>query len=55
MNDKNKLGLIDSTEFLEFVSNEFENTVQHATIEELAEFAFGNIETAIVAYNNIKK
>jgi hypothetical protein len=55
MNYENKTNLIDSPEFLEFVSKEFENTVQHATIEELADFAFGDIENAIVAFNNIKK
>jgi hypothetical protein len=55
MNYENKTNLIDSPEFLEFVSKEFENTVQYATIEELADFAFGDLETAVVAFNNINQ
>jgi hypothetical protein len=52
MNKENTIDLVDSPEFLEFVGSEFENTVQHATIEDLAVFAFGDLDTAIAAFIN---
>jgi hypothetical protein len=55
MNNENKIDLIDSAEFLEFVNSEFENTVQHATTEDLAVFAFGDLDTAIAAFINQEK
>jgi hypothetical protein len=55
MNNEKKTDLIDSTEFLEFLTSEFERTVQHATTEDLAVFAFGDLDTAIAAYINIIK
>ena len=36
--------------FLEFLNREFDKTAVHATMEELAEFAFGSIEAAIEAF-----
>jgi len=42
---------IDDLEFCEFVLREAENTIVHATVEELAEFGFGSMEDAIKAYN----
>jgi hypothetical protein len=42
---------LNDPEFLEFVNREFRSTAMHASIEELAEFAFGSIEDAIEEYN----
>jgi hypothetical protein len=55
MNNESKIDLIDSTEFLEFLTSEFERTVQHATTEDLAVFAFGDLDTAIAAFTNLEK
>jgi hypothetical protein len=41
---------IDNFEFLEFLTREFDKTAVDATIEELAEFAFGSVDAAIEAY-----
>lgn len=38
--------------FLEWLSDQFDKTAVHATVEELAEFAFGDIKAAITAYKN---
>jgi len=37
--------------FLEFLNREFDHTAVDATMEELAEFAFGSMEEAIKAFN----
>ena len=42
--------IIDDPHFFDFLDREFRVTANHATIEELAEFAFGSIEEAIKAY-----
>jgi hypothetical protein len=42
---------INNPEFFEFVNKEFESVAVDATIEELAEFAFGGIEEAIKQFN----
>jgi len=42
-------------DFQEFLSREFDHTAANATIEELAEFAFGSIQAAIEAYEKHKK
>jgi len=42
----------ENPEFLEFLTREFDATATNATIEEQAEFAFGDIEAAITAYKN---
>ena len=41
--------------FLEFLNREFDRTVPHATVEELAEFAFGGVEAAIDAFEQHRK
>lgn len=43
--------IVNDPDFFDFVNNEFENTAVHATIEELAEFAYGSIE---IAFNEFK-
>ncbi len=45
----------DDTEFLEFLGREFDKTTVNATVEELAEFAFGGIEKAIEAFGEQKE
>jgi hypothetical protein len=37
-------------DFQEFLNREFEHTAAHATIEELAEFAFGSVDGAIAVF-----
>ncbi len=37
-------------DFLEFLNREFETTAMHATVEELAEFAFGSMKASIEAF-----
>jgi hypothetical protein len=39
--------LENKQEFYNFVLKEFEKTSQHASVEELAEFAFGDLENAV--------
>jgi hypothetical protein len=39
-----------NSEFLEFLNNEFEKTTVSATVEELAEFAFGSLQEAVKAF-----
>ena len=52
----NKIDLYEnSPDFREFLNREFDHTAANATIEELAEFAFGSIEEAIEAYEKHKK
>ena len=36
--------------FQEFLNRQFDKTAVHATIEELAEFAFGSINEAVKAF-----
>ena len=38
---------LENENFLQFVSQEFNDVSRHATLEELTEFAFGSVETAI--------
>ena len=40
----------NNPKFLEFLNRGFDKTTVDATIEELAEFAFGSIEAAIEAF-----
>ena len=44
----------NNPEFLEFVNREFDRTAVDATIEELAEFAFGSLDAAIEAFEEQK-
>lgn len=39
-----------NTDFLEFLNSEFDKTAVNATVEELAEFAFGGLQEAIKAF-----
>jgi len=45
----------NNPKFLEFLNREFDKTAVDATIEELAEFAFGSIEETIEAFNQWRK
>lgn len=40
----------DNPEFLEFLNRKFDKTTVDATMEELAEFAFGSMKEAIEAF-----
>ena len=40
----------NNPEFREFLNREFDHTAANASMEELAEFAFGSIEAAITAF-----
>jgi hypothetical protein len=40
----------ENPEFLEFLTREFDATASSATVEELAEFAFGSIDDALNAF-----
>jgi len=44
-----------NTEFQEFLNREFDRTAVDATIEELAEFAFGSIKEAFKAFEEQKE
>ena len=44
----------ENIEFKEFLGREFDQTAVNATIEELAEFAFGSIDEAIEAFEKKK-
>ena len=45
--------IICSSDFFNFLNREFEKTANIATIEEIAEFAFGPLEEAINNYKEI--
>jgi hypothetical protein len=45
----------NNPDFLEFLNREFDHTVVDATVEELAEFAFGSMEKAIESFNQWRK
>jgi len=42
-------------DFHEFLDREFDRTAANATIEDLAEFAFGSIDTAIQVFEEYRK
>ncbi|MHC4131810.1 MAG: hypothetical protein ACYSSP_02895 [Planctomycetota bacterium] len=44
----------DNPEFREFLNREFDETAIHASMEELAEFAFGGFEEAVKAFKEQK-
>lgn len=44
-----------NSEFLEFLNREFDKTAVDATMEELAEFAFGSIKEAFQAFEEQKE
>ena len=41
--------------FLEFLGSEFDKTAADATVEKLAEFAFGGVNEALEAFEEYKK
>jgi hypothetical protein len=43
---------VNDSEFQEFLNREFDKAISNATMEELAEFAFGSVQAAISAYKN---
>ncbi len=45
----------DNPDFLEFLNREFDKTAVDATVEELAEFAFGSFDEAVEAFEESKK
>jgi len=45
---------VDDTCFLEWLNSQFNATAAHATAEDLAEFAFGDVKTTIAAYQEEK-
>jgi thioredoxin-related protein len=50
--NKDKQKYIDNDEFREFVSREFDAVAVEATVEEMAEFAFGSVEDAIYQFRD---
>ena len=46
---------VSNGDFLEFLNKEFDKTAVDATIEELAEFAFGGFDEAVKAFEEFKK
>ncbi len=53
MEDSQKF--VNNAGFREFLNREFDRTSVNATIEELAEFAFGGLEEAVKAFEGLKK
>jgi hypothetical protein len=49
--DKKSKQYENNPDFLEFLNREFDKIAVDATIEELAEFAFGSMEKAIESFN----
>jgi hypothetical protein len=45
----------ENPEFLEFLTREFDATATSSTIEELAEFAFCSLDTALKVFEELKK
>ncbi len=48
-------GYGENADFLRYLGREFDRTATHATVEELAEFAFGSTDEAIRAFQEYKK
>ena len=46
---------VNNPDFQEFINREFDHAAIDAAMEELAEFAFGNIDTAIEAFEEYNK
>ena len=46
---------VDLPQFRHFVNKAFDEMVSHATVEDLANFAFGNMEEAISSFRNLSK
>lgn len=45
----------NNPDFQEFLNREFDKTAVDATIEEMAEFAFGGFDEAVRAFEEFKK
>ena len=45
---------VGNSDFQDFLINEFDHTATHATMEELAEFAFGSLDKAIEKFEKHK-
>lgn len=45
----------NNPDFLEFLNREFDKTAVDATIDELAEFAFGSFDAAIQEFEEYKR
>lgn len=52
MENRNDKVILDSDSFFSFVNAKFSEVASEATIEELAEFAFGSLEEAIEAFKD---
>ena len=46
---------VENPDFLEFLGREFDSTAVDATVEDLAEFAFGSIDEAVKTFLEHKK
>jgi len=46
---------VENSDFLKFLGREFDGTAVDATVEELAEFAFGGVDEALEAFEEYKK
>jgi len=46
---------VDNPHFQEFLNREVDHTAVYATMEELAEFAFGSMEEAVKVFNERRK
>jgi len=44
---------LENPRFRDFVMREFERTVLHTPVEELAEFAFGSVNAAVEAFVSV--
>ena len=55
MSEEGISGHLENPRFFEFVNEEFRRTLRHATLEELAEFAFGSMNEAIEAYDEQRR
>ena len=53
--ENDKSTLIEDLKFREFVMRNFEDTIIHATIEDMANFAFGSLVEAIEVYKDTIK
>jgi len=45
----------NNLEFLEFLNREFDKSAVDATMEEIAEFAFGSVDAAVEAFEKQKR
>jgi len=55
MDEQLETDYVDDANFREFISREFRNMAKEACVEELAEFAFGDLLAAIEAFKKERK